>query len=137
MEHVKHRERYTQMGDLTQGAGAAASASGALRWNHNSAFYPELVADAARRGGAALDVGCGDGVLLELLAGVCKRVVGVESDPSAAQAAARRVSGKGRVVCGDFMDARLLEAESSTPSPALPACTTCLSRLHCRVWQGC
>ena len=93
------------MGDLTQGAGSAASASGSPRWNHNSAFYPELVAEAAERGEIALDVGCWDGALLELLAGVCKRVVGVESDPSAAQAAACRVSGKGRVVCGDFMDA--------------------------------
>lgn len=123
MEHVKHRERYTQMGDLTQGAGTAASVSGSPRWNHNSAFYPELVADTARRGGAALDVGCGDGVLLELLAEVCERVVGVESDPSAAQAAARRVLGKGRVICGDFMDARVFEAESFDT-------VTCVACLH-------
>lgn len=47
-----------------------------LRWNHNSAYYPELVSDAALRGGSALDVGCGDGTLLELLAGVCEHVVG-------------------------------------------------------------
>ena len=53
-----------------------------LRWNHNSAYYPELVSDAALRGGSALDVGCGDGTLLELLAGVCEHVVGVEADPA-------------------------------------------------------
>ena len=63
-----------------------------LRWNHNSAYYPELVSDAALRGGSALDVGCGDGTLLELLAGVCEHVVGVEADPAAARIAAGRVA---------------------------------------------
>lgn len=74
-------------------------------------------------GGAALDVGCGDGALLELLAEVCERVVGVESDPSAAQAAARRISGKGRVIYGDFMDARMFEAERFDT-------VTCVACLH-------
>lgn len=77
-----------------------------LRWNHNSAYYPELVSDAALRGGVALDVGCGDGALLELLAGVCRHVVGVEADPATARTAAGRVAGSGTVICGDFMAAQ-------------------------------
>lgn len=81
---------------------------GNMRWNHNSVYYHELVADAAERGGSALDVGCGDGELLELLAGVCERVVGVEEDPVAARAAADRVAGSGTVICGDFMAAKSL-----------------------------
>lgn len=79
-----------------------------MRWNHNSVYYHELVADAAERGGSALDVGCGDGELLELLARVCERVVGVEEDPVAARAAADRVAGSGTVICGDFMAAKSL-----------------------------
>lgn len=81
---------------------------GNMRWNHNSVYYHELVADAAERGGSALDVGCGDGELLELLAGVCERVVGVEKDPAAARAAADRAAGNGTVICGDFMAAKSL-----------------------------
>ncbi len=84
------------------------AAHGNMRWNHNSVYYHELVADAAERGGSALDVGCGDGELLELLAGVCERVVGVEEDPVAARAAADRVAGSGTVICGDFMAAKSL-----------------------------
>jgi len=79
-----------------------------MRWNHNSVYYHELVADAAERGGSALDVGCGDGELLELLARVCERVVGVEEDPVAARAAADRVAGNGTVICDDFMAAKSL-----------------------------
>ena len=84
------------------------AAHGNMRWNHNSVYYHELVADAAERGGSALDVGCGDGELLKLLAGVCERVVGVEEDPVAARAAADRVAGSGTVICGDFMAAKSL-----------------------------
>ena len=37
-------------------------------WNHNVAFQRRIVRDAALRGGSALDVGCGDGLLLERVA---------------------------------------------------------------------
>lgn len=85
-----------------------------LRWNHNSAYYPELVSDAALRGGSALDVGCGDGTLLELLAGVCEHVVGVEADPAAARIAAGRVAqpreslGEIRAVAGERLPGALV-----------------------------
>ncbi|MCL3778611.1 MULTISPECIES: methyltransferase [unclassified Actinomyces] len=62
-------------------------------WNHNTAFHDELVADAARRGGRALDVGCGDGLLVERLSSVCQEVVGVEVDAATARRARTRLAG--------------------------------------------
>ena len=60
--------------------------SAATYWNHNSAFHGELVADAARRGGRALDVGCGEGLLVQRLAAVCEEAVGIEADPATVEA---------------------------------------------------
>ena len=54
-------------------------------WNHNVAFHRRIVRDTALRGGSALDVGCGDGLLLARLATVCRRVVGLETDEQTPQ----------------------------------------------------
>lgn len=94
-----------------------------LRWNHNSAYYPKLVADAALRGGSALDVGCGDGALLRLLVGVCEHVVGAEADPAAARAATGRIGVVDTVICGGFMTARDLVPEGFDT-------VTCVACLH-------
>lgn len=63
----------------------------ATYWNHNTAFHDELVAGAARRGGRAVDVGCGEGLLVERLAAVCEEVVGIEPDPASVARARRRL----------------------------------------------
>ncbi|WP_136192175.1 class I SAM-dependent methyltransferase [Actinomyces procaprae] len=72
---------------------AAGTAHSNRYWNHNAAFHKELVADAARRGGRALDVGCGEGLLMERLAAVCDQVVGIETDPDTASRARARLTG--------------------------------------------
>ena len=73
--------------------------SAATYWNHNSAFHGELVADAARRGGRALDVGCGEGLLVQRLAAVCEEAVGIEADPATVERARARLAGvRGAVV---------------------------------------
>lgn len=77
-------------------------------WNHNVAFHGELVADAGLRGGRVLDVGCGDGLLVHRLAGVCDEVVGIEKDPAAARRAAWRTAGCSRATIrrADVLDPR-------------------------------
>lgn len=73
--------------------------SAATYWNHNAAFHDEFVADAARRGGRALDVGCGEGLLVQRLAAVCEEAVGIEADPATVERARARLAGvRGAVV---------------------------------------
>ena len=75
-------------------------------WNHNVAFHRRIVRDAALRGGSALDVGCGDGLLLERLATVCRCVVGLESDEHAVARARGRLKQipQAEVIHDDVMD---------------------------------
>ncbi len=95
-------------------------------WNHNTAFHDELVADAATRGGRALDVGCGDGLLVERLVGVCQEAVGVEVDPAAVARARTRLAGTSRasVVAADALslEAGLKQGGFQT--------VTCVAVLH-------
>ena len=75
-------------------------------WNHNVAFHRRIVRDAALRGGSALDVGCGDGLLLARLATVCRRVVGLEPDEQAVARARGRLKQipQAEVLLDDVMD---------------------------------
>jgi len=95
-------------------------------WNHNAAFHNEVVAHAAARGGRALDVGCGEGLLLERLAGVCDEVVGIELDPPSVERARSRLSGT--------PGARVLRADVLDPEPVDGLGTfqtvTCVAVLH-------
>jgi 2-polyprenyl-3-methyl-5-hydroxy-6-metoxy-1,4-benzoquinol methylase len=52
-------------------------------WNHNAAYHGKLVDAAARRPGRILDVGCGEGLLVQCLARVARHVTGVDPDASA------------------------------------------------------
>lgn len=60
-------------------------------WNHNTAYHAWLVEIAARRNGAVLDVGCGDGLLVQRLAAVSRDVVGVDADVEAVRRAEARL----------------------------------------------
>ncbi len=73
-------------------------------WNHNAAYHRWIERIARRHGGVALDVGCGEGLLLQRLSAVCRTVVGVEIDePSVARARARLEGiDHATVVRGDF-----------------------------------
>lgn len=95
-------------------------------WNHNAAFHDEIVADAARRGGRALDVGCGEGLLLERLAGVCDQVVGIEADPDTARRARDCLTG---VDGADVRRADVLEPGAADGLGEFDT-VTCVAVLH-------
>lgn len=95
-------------------------------WNHNAAFHDELVADAARRGGRALDVGCGDELLLERLAAVCDQVVGIETDPDTASRARTRLAG---LPGADVRQADVLDPDAADGLGEFDT-VTCVAVLH-------
>lgn len=64
-------------------------------WNHNAAYHPWLVALATRHRGHVLDVGCGEGLLVQRLAAVSRSVVGVDCDPASVWRASARLGSTG------------------------------------------
>ena len=62
-------------------------------WNHNTAYHRWLVTRLARHHGDVLDVGSGDGLLLERCAPVSRTVTGIDPDVSAMMVAAKRLTG--------------------------------------------
>ena len=95
-------------------------------WNHNVAFHRRIVRDAALRGGSALDVGCGDGLLLARLAAVCRRAVGLETDEWAVARARRRLerTPQAEVLLDDVMDLDLPQRIGTFET------VTCVATLH-------
>ncbi|WP_246778186.1 class I SAM-dependent methyltransferase [Buchananella hordeovulneris] len=66
-------------------------------WNHNTAYHPWILLQAASCAARdAVDVGCGEGLLVERLAGVGINVVGLEPDPAAATRARLRLADQPR-----------------------------------------
>lgn len=59
-------------------------------WNHNSAYHSWIVRVASKHRGRALDVGCGEGLLVQRLASVSAWVVGIDPDPAAIARARER-----------------------------------------------
>lgn len=58
---------------------ASEGAAAAGYWNHNTAYHPWLLRAAGRHvGGTALDIGCGDGLLVQRLAPLFRQVTGIE-----------------------------------------------------------
>ncbi|GAA1840224.1 class I SAM-dependent methyltransferase [Microlunatus capsulatus] len=64
-------------------------------WNHNTHHHGWLLSELPARVGTAVDVGCGDGLLLERLAPRCAEVVGLEPDPATAERARARARTAG------------------------------------------
>jgi 2-polyprenyl-3-methyl-5-hydroxy-6-metoxy-1,4-benzoquinol methylase len=64
-------------------------------WNHNAAYHPWLIDVAARHRGHVLDVGCGEGLLVQRLAAVSHSVIGVDSDPASVWRASERLQSTG------------------------------------------
>ena len=95
-------------------------------WNHNVAFHRRIVMDAARRGGDALDVGCGDGLLLARLAAVCRCAVGLETDGQAVARARRRLerTPQAEVLLDEVMDLDLPQRIGTFET------VTCVATLH-------
>jgi SAM-dependent methyltransferase len=77
-------------------------------WNHNVHYHPmilEAVPDGCRE---ALDVGCGDGMLVRKLAGRAHRVTGVDRSAEMIRLARATSEGVGNA---DFIEADVLDLE--------------------------
>lgn len=66
-------------------------------WNHNTAYHAWLIDIAARHHGHVLDVGCGEGLLVQRIAAVSRSVVGLDSDPLSVQRAWGRLRSTANV----------------------------------------
>jgi 2-polyprenyl-3-methyl-5-hydroxy-6-metoxy-1,4-benzoquinol methylase len=75
-------------------------------WNHNSTYHRMIVTIAEKIDGDVLDVGCGEGLLVERLAQVSQFVTGVDRDERAIDQALVRTAGltNATVVGADFME---------------------------------
>src|ERR1700749_126312 len=74
-------------------------------WNHNVHYQRVILEAVPDRCGAAVDVGCGDGLLACKLAGQCAAVTGIDRDERIIGLARERGSGVPAVgfVHGDFL----------------------------------
>ena len=80
-------------------------------WNHNTAYFTDLLEAMPKRCRAALDIGCGDGLLARAMIDRTQSVTGIDSD-HASISEARRLSADHDnidVVEGDFLTAALDE----------------------------
>ena len=66
-------------------------------WNHNEYFYDWILRNLPARRQAAVDVGCGTGVLAGKLAPHFARVTGIDADEGMSAAAKARLAGDPRV----------------------------------------
>ena len=75
-------------------------------WNHNTAYHQWLLDIAARHHGDVLDVGCGEGLLVQRLAAVSRRVTGIDPHAATVQQAQRRLHGidNASIELADFQD---------------------------------
>ncbi len=67
-------------------------------WNHNEYFHAWILRNLPPRRRAAVDIGCGTGVLAGKLATRFARVTGIDSDPGIAATASARLAGNPEVI---------------------------------------
>ncbi len=74
-------------------------------WNHNVHYQPVILAAVPPACGAALDVGCGDGLLARRLAARCGTVTGIDRDPGMIRIAREQSQALPNVsfIEGDFL----------------------------------
>ncbi|MFD3500962.1 class I SAM-dependent methyltransferase [Streptomyces sp. NPDC058678] len=75
-------------------------------WNHNVHYHPVVLASVPEGCGAALDVGCGDGLLARKLADRAESVTGVDRSPEMIRLARESAQELGDVTFfeGDYLD---------------------------------
>lgn len=61
-------------------------------WNHNTAYH-RWILQHIKPPDRVLDVGCGDGLLVQKLSPVCQQVTGIEPHRPSAERAGERVAG--------------------------------------------
>ena len=65
-------------------------------WNHNTAYHPWITQIArSQRHRDVLDVGCGDGLLLQRLAPMARSLTGIDPDAESLARAEQRLAGVG------------------------------------------
>lgn len=81
-------------------------------WNHNTAYHPELLRAVRNSSCRVLDVGCGDGLLLQKFSTLTPHVTGIDSDESALETARARLgrSSNARIVRGNVLTSPELES---------------------------
>ena len=81
-------------------------------WNHNVHYQPVILGAVPPGCRAALDVGCGDGMLAGRLAARCTQVTGIDRDPRMIAVARSRTAGPARVtfIEADFLAHDFAEA---------------------------
>src|SRR5919112_4957327 len=90
-------------------------------WNHNSAYHPWILRAATARRASALDVGCGEGLLVQRLATRYDRVVGIDPDPKAVDRARDRAVDLPTV---DLFECGLLDYEPAEQFDLVTAIAT-------------
>jgi len=79
-------------------------------WNHNTVYHPIIVRAASALEGDVLDVGCGDGLLVERLAKVSWQVTGIERDRASIERATARLADlpNATVAVADFSEMEIV-----------------------------
>lgn len=94
-------------------------------WNHNIAYHPELLAAVPGHQATVLDIGCGDGLLLQKMADTAQSVTGIDTDAKAVIQARSRLADtpNAEVILGDFLTSPELTGQCFD-------LITCVATLH-------